>query len=169
MKKILSKKAAKIIRNKKTLEKALGVRITSKGKEITIEGSPEDEYLGQEVIDAINFGFPISSSLAIKNEEKILEFLNIKDHTKRQDLERIRARIIGRGGRGLRTLTNLTECFIEIEGNRVGIIGNPESIKIATEAVISLIKGSKHGNVYKFLEKNKSHLLAEDLGLKRPE
>ena len=66
----------------------------------------------------------------------------------------------------MRTLSNLTNCYLEIKDNEVGIIGNPENIKTATEAIISMIKGSKHGNVYSFLEKNKVKPI-EDLGLKK--
>lgn len=166
MKKILSQKIAKILRNKKKLEKELRLKITNKEKEITIEGNSESEYFGEKVIDAINFGFPLSHSLSIKKENKDFERINIKDHTKSKDLERIRGRIIGKGGKGLKTMSNLTNCYLEIKDNEVGIIGNPEDIKNATEAIISMIKGSKHGNVYSFLEKNKPKPI-HDLGLKK--
>jgi len=166
MKTILSQKIARIIRNKKKLEKILNLKITNRGKEVYIEGSPEDEYFGQKVIDALNFGFPFSAAISIKDEEKDLDFLNIKDHTKRTKLEIIRARLIGKGGKGLKTLSNLTNCDIELKDNEIGIIGNPESIENATEAIISMIKGSKHGNVYSFLERSRIKPI-HDLGLKK--
>jgi len=165
MKKIISQKVARIIRNKKQLEKTLEIKITNRGKEVTIEGDPENEYFGEKVIDALNFGFPFSAAISIKEEEKDLEFLSIKDHTKSQDMERIRGRIIGKGGKGLRTLSNLSNCDIELNENKLGIIGDPENLKIAQEAIISMIKGSKHGNVYNLLEKNRI-MPVDDLGLK---
>ncbi len=167
MKTIHSEKLPRILKNKKRLESKLNVKITNKGQEVSIEGKPEDEYTAEKVIDAINFGFPFSDALLIKDEEAMLEIINIKDHTKRKDLERVRARIIGRGGKTLKTLCKLTRCFFELKDNEVGIIGNPEYIKNAQEAVTSIIKGSKQANVYKLLESNQPQPL-DDLGLKKP-
>ena len=63
------------------------------------EGTPEDEYLAEKVIDALNFGFPFSEALAIRTEDALLEIINIKEHTKRADLPSVRARIIGKDGK----------------------------------------------------------------------
>ena len=94
MKKIFSEKFLRIIKNKKRLEKELNVKITNRGKEVFVEGEPENEYSAEKVIDALNFGFPFEYALLIKKENFILEILNIKDYTKRKDLETIRARIL---------------------------------------------------------------------------
>jgi KH domain-containing protein len=165
METIICEKPARIIKNRKRLEKELNVKITNKGKEITLEGLPEDEYFSEQVIIALEFGFPFSVALLIKNEDHMFEVLNIKAHTHKKDLESIRARIIGTQGRTLKTLHDLTKCYFELKDNHVGIIGEPEYIKNAQEAVISLIRGSKQGNVYSFLEKHQVQPIA-DLGLK---
>ena len=165
MKKIFSEKLPRIIKNKKKLEKELGIKITNRGKEIFIEGEAENEYSAEKVIDALNFGFPFEIALLIKKENFIFEILNIKDYTKRKDLERIRARIIGKGGGTLKTLQNLTKCYFELKDNYVGIVGNPEYIENAQEAIISVIRGAKQSNVYNSLEKNQTKPIV-DLGLK---
>jgi KH domain-containing protein len=165
METIYCEKVPRIIKNKKKLEEELKVKIKNRGKEITIEGKPEDEYIAEKVIDALNFGFPFSIVLLIKKEDNLFEIINIKDHTKRKDLERIRARIIGKKGKALGTLNQLTKCNFELKGNCVGIIGDPEYIENAQEAIISLIKGSKHANVYSHLEKHQVKPVV-DLGLK---
>ena len=126
---------------------------------------PEDEYTAKAVIQALEFGFPFSAAMMIKDSEYTFEVINIKDHTNRKDLERIRARIIGKGGKALKTLHNLTKCYFELKDNSVGIIGDPEYIKNAQEALISLIKGSKHSNIYSHLEKHQIKPVV-DLGLK---
>jgi rRNA processing protein Krr1/Pno1 len=95
----------------------------------------------------------------------MFEIINIKDHTTRKDLGRVRARIIGKSGKTLKTLNTLTQCYFEVKDNCVGIIGDPEYIKNAQEAVIYLIKGSKQSNVYSFLEKHQVKPVF-DLGLK---
>ncbi len=165
MKIIIAEKLPRILKSKKKLETDLNVSITNRGKEVSIKGDPQDEYIAEKVIDAINFGFPFQDALSIKKEELMFERINIKDHTKRKDLERIRARIIGKGGKTLKTLCTLTRCFFEIKDNEVGIIGPPEYIKNAQEAIISIIKGSKQTNVYSFLEKRQVKPII-DLGLK---
>ena len=165
MKIIHSEKLPRILKNKKKLEKELNIKITNKGREVSIQGEPEDEYIAEKVIDSINFGFPFSDVLRIKKEELTFEIINIKDHTKRKDLERIRARIIGRGGKTLKTLCDLTKCFFEIKDNEIGIIGAPEYIKNAQEAIISIVKGAKQSNIYSRLEKNQIQPII-DLGLK---
>ncbi|RLG12719.1 hypothetical protein DRN73_01580 [Candidatus Pacearchaeota archaeon] len=165
MKIIISDKLPRVIKAKKELEKQLKIKITNRGKEVKILGKPEDEYIAEKVIDAINFGFPISTALLIKKEDYLFEILLIKNYTKRHDLERIKARIIGTKGGTLRTLHELTKCFFELKDNEVGIIGDPEYIKNAQEAIISIIRGSKQSNVYNYLEKHQVKPVI-DLGLK---
>ena len=165
MKKIFSEKFQRIIKHKEKLEGNLKVKITNRGKEIFIEGHPKDEYYAEKVIDALNFGFSFPTAILIKKGDFIFEILNIKDYTNRKDLERIKARIIGKGGKTLKVLHDLTECYFELNENNVGIIGVSEYMKNAEEAVISIIKGAKQSNVYNFLEKNREKPVI-DLGLK---
>lgn len=163
---LVSEDISKVIKNKKRLERLLNVKIIIKGEEISVEGIPEDEYAAEKVIDAINFGFPIPIALLIKEEDFLFEILDIKKYTHRKDFETIRARIIGKGGKTLKTLSTLTECHFELKDNNVGIIGSPELIKNASDAVILLIQGSKQANVYTYLEKHQIKPVL-DLGLKR--
>lgn len=165
MKTLIIDKLPRIIKNKARLEKALKVKISNKGKEVTIDGEAEDEYLAEQVLDAINFGFPYAAAISIIEEETLFEIINIKDHTNKNDLEKIRARIIGKGGKTIKTLSEISECFIELKDNQVGIIGHPENIPAIQTAMISLIKGSKQANVYAYLEKHRP-LPILDLGLK---
>lgn len=165
MKIIQSGNIEKISKFQKKIERILGISISLKENEITIEGNAEDEYIAEKVIDAINFGFPVPAALTIKTEDFVFEILNIKDYTPKKDYERIRARIIGSGGKTLKTLNELTECFFEIKENNIGIIGSPEYIKNAHDAIISIIHGSKQANVYSYLEKHHIQPVL-DLGLK---
>lgn len=163
--KLYIEKIPRIVKNKKQLEKSLNLKISNRGKEVYIEGNAEDEYIGEKVLEAINFGFPISHALAIKQKELLFEIINIKDYTKRKDLERIRGRIIGTQGKTLQTISQVGDCFLEIKDNEVGIITSPENIKTIQESIINLIQGSKTSNVYKRLEKSKPDPVL-DLGLK---
>ena len=167
MEKLIVEKIARITKNRKRLEEKLQVKIDNSGKEITVTGNAEDEYIAVKVIEALDFGFPFSIALLILEEELFFEVLSIKNYTRRKDLEIVRARIIGKDGKTLKTLTNLTKCHFELKNNHVGIIGDPEYIRYAQEAVISLIRGAKQGNVYSFLEKHHIEPVF-DLGLKEP-
>ncbi len=165
MKTLIIEKLPRILKNKKKLEKELDIKITNRGKEVFVEGKTLNEYIAEKVLDAIDFGFPIKITLLINSEDYGFQILNIKDYTKRKDFSRIRSRIIGKQGKTLATLSQLTKCFFELKGNEVGIIGHPEQIKTAQDSVIELIRGSKQANVYKRLEKHKP-LPILDLGLK---
>lgn len=165
MKTIIIEDLPKILKIKRKLEKALEIKITTSEKNLVIDGTPENEYFAEKVIEAINFGFPYSHAIEIKNVGSMFEILNIKNYTPRKDFAIIRGRIIGKDGKTLKTLTGLTNCHFEINLNSIGIIGLPEEIKIAREGLISLIRGSKQANVYSFLEKHRAEIPV-DLGLK---
>lgn len=154
-----------ILKNKRKLERALSVKIIQKDREFILEGTPENEYVARKVIDAVLFGFRIPVALLIKEEDAMFEVLNIKEFTKRKDMETIRARIIGKGGKVLKTLSSLADCNIALKDNSVGIICSPENLQNAQNAIISIIQGSKHANVYSFLEKHHAQPVL-DLGLK---
>ena len=165
MKTIICDKLPRITKNKARLEKLLNIKITTKGKEVSISGNPEDEYIAEKVIDALNFGFPFSTAMSIKKDDTEFEIINIKDHTKTHNLERVRGRIIGKAGKTLKTISTLSNCHFEIKDNQVGIIGHPEHLKNAQDAIISIAKGTKQSNIYKFLENHHPEPVL-DLGLK---
>jgi KH domain-containing protein len=167
MKNIVVDKLPRIIKAKKKLENSLNIKITNRGKEVQIKGTPEQEYIAEKVVEALDFGFPVSSALSIKEQDNVFEVISIKNYTTRQDLERIRARIIGTKGKTLKTLSQLTNCDFEIKGNEIGIIGSPELMQNAQNSIISLIKGTKQSNIYSYLEKHRPEPIL-DLGLKEP-
>ena len=139
--KILSEQIGRIIKSKKRLEEALNLKITNRGKEVSIVGSPEDEYIGQKVIDAINFGFLSSTALLIKTEENVFEILNIKKYTRRKDMKTVRGRLIGTGGRTLKTLTDLSNSHVELKDNQLGIIAPANNIEAIQNGIILIIQG----------------------------
>ena len=166
MKTIISEKIARIIKNKKRLEKELNIKISNNGKEVSLSGEPVDEYVAEKVLEALNLGFPLEIALLIKEEDYTFEVLNIRDFTKKKDFSRIRARIIGKEGKTLRTLNNLTNCNFEVLDKEIGIVGDAENIEAARQSVISLIQGAKQSNVYAYLEKHHPQPIF-DLGLKK--
>ena len=165
MRTITIDKIPRLIKLRRKLEHELNVKISNQGKEFSVDGSAEDEYIAEKVLEAINMGFPLANALLIKNEDFVFEMIKIKHHTKRKDISTIKARIIGKKGMTLRILSNLTGCFFEIKDYEIGIIGHVEHIKSAQDAITSLIRGSKQSNVYTKLERFQPIPIL-DLGLK---
>lgn len=153
MQEIYCENIKKLMQNKNKLEKQLSIKITNQGKNVFVSGQPENEYIALKVIEAIDLGFSVERALLLKNEDVCLQILSIKNITKKKNLEEIRARIIGTHGRTLKTLCNLSNCFIELYDNQIGIIGNTEDIEDAVQGITCLIQGSKQGNVYGKLER----------------
>lgn len=155
MKQIFIKSARKIIQNKEELEDKLGIKISVKGTTTTISGEESNEYFAERVLLALDFPFLIEDALLLKREDFMFEVINIKEFTRRHDLEVIKGRIIGKKGKSLKVLEDLSDCVFELKDNSVAIIGPGDKMDLARQAVISLIKGSKHGNVYSYLERNR--------------
>ena len=155
MQEIYIENIKEILRNKGNLEKQLSIKLTNKGKNVFVDGKAENEYIALEVLDAVRAGFSVDRALQLKQDNMILQTVHIKDVTKRNDLERIRARIIGKRGKTLKTLHNLTECDLAINNNEIGIIGPADEMEDAVQSVVSLIQGSKQGNVYSRLERQR--------------
>ena len=59
---LICDKILRIIKARKKLEQSLKLKINIEGKKITLSGNPEDEYLGEKVIQALDFGFPFSEA-----------------------------------------------------------------------------------------------------------
>ncbi len=155
MQEIYIENIRKVLQNKGTIEQQLNIKITNKGKNLFIEGNADNEYTALQIMQAINLGFSVEKALLLNNENIILQEIHIKDITKRNDLERVRARIIGTQGKTLKTLNNLTDCEFSLSDNKVGIIGDAEKIEEAVQALESLVHGSKQGNVYSRIEREK--------------
>jgi ribosomal RNA assembly protein len=162
---IYAQNLREIINNKDKIERELKVKISNQGRNIFIDGPAENEYLTLRIIEAINLGFSLEKALSLKNEEMILHIINIRDVTRRKDLERIRARLIGSQGKTKNNMENLSDCLISIHDNMVGIIGEIGCINETIIAVKLIIQGSKQGNVYTRLEKKKKErrLKPEDI------
>ena len=153
MKTLYIKSARKVIQHRKELEDRLRVKITVRGTNISISGKEINEYFASRVLEAMDYPFLVEDALLLKDEDYLFEVIDIKDHTYRSDLGVIKGRIIGRSGKTLKVLGDLTGCEVVVKDNHVAIIGKAENIKHAQQAIISLIKGSKQGNVYRTLER----------------
>ncbi len=132
--------------------------IDSKEGDVFIKG--EDAlglYSSREVIKAIGRGFNPEIALLLLKPDYAYEVITLTDYTKgsKNTLIRIKGRVIGKEGKARGIIEELTECNITVYGKTIGIIGLAENTSVARRAIESLITGSKHANVYKWLEKKR--------------
>ena len=101
MQEIYVENLKEVLRSKFRLQKELEIKLTNKGKNVFVNGPANKEFIAIEVLEAIILGFSADRALELTQDGFMLQTVHIKDITKRHDLERVRARIIGTQGRTL--------------------------------------------------------------------
>jgi ribosomal RNA assembly protein len=153
MEKLYMKNARKVIQNKKQIENILKVKLEIKAGIVTIEGAAEKELIALSALEAIDLGFTLPLALELRLDDFAFEKIPIKNIiSRKRDLSQVRARIIGTKRRALDQIEYLTGCDIVLHENIVAIIGRTDDVKQAAYALRKLIAGSKHANVYAYLE-----------------
>lgn len=145
---------------KKILEDRTSTRISVDSKEgiVRVEGDNAPFLLrGVEVIQAINRGFsPERAFMLLDDEDLLLDMIDLSGMTDNpRQLERLRGRIIGKDGRSREQIEHMTDCEISVFGKTVALIGLPDQIKIARNAIDMLLQGLPHDVVYGFLERKR--------------
>jgi len=148
---------------KKEIESASGctLEITAEG-DVAING--KDALLlftTREIVHAIARGFNPKIALLLLKTDYVFELLDLKDLAgkSKNNLERIKGRVIGKGGKSREEIERLTDTNISVYGKTIGIIGLMDNVALARQAVAMLLEGSMHKTVYHFLEKKKKEML----------
>lgn len=117
---------------------------------------PFKNYIAKLIINAIGRGFSPEIAFYLLREENGLEIIYLPDvlGKNKDKIIRQRSRLIGSQGKSKKTIESLTNTNISVYGKTVAIIGPLENILHARKAIEKLIQGSKHGNVYRWLETN---------------
>lgn len=141
------------------------IGVDSKEGDIIITGEDAIKlFAAKEIVHAIGRGFNPDVARMLINQDYGFEIISISDYTKtKNDLKRLKGRIIGQEGKARRVLEELTDAHVCVYGKTVGIIGDITGVAVARKAVESLLSGSPHRNVYKWLEKQKSHSIKKEL------
>ncbi len=140
------------------------IKITNDGY-VTVEGEDSFEILkAMNVIKAIGRGFNPQTAFRLLKDEYVFDIIDITDYARTKNaLIRLRGRVIGTKGKAKRTIQELTETDIVIYGKTVGIIGFPENVALAREAIIKLLEGAMHSTVYHFLERERKKMKIDKL------
>ena len=148
---------------KKEIEETTGnnLDITTEG-DVTITGDDGlSLYTTKEIVKAIARGFNPKIALLLLKPDYAFELIEMKDIAgkSKATLERLKGRVIGKGGKSREEIERLTDCNISIYGKTIGIIGETMQVAMARQAVAMLLQGSMHKTVYTFLEKKKKEML----------
>ncbi len=133
------------------------IHIDSKEGDIVLKGTDSvNLYLLKDVIKAVARGFNPEIALRLLKQDFVLELISMSDFIKSKDgMIRLKGRVIGKGGKARETIEELTDCSISVYGKTIAIIGFCDHVAICKRAVESLLAGSPHASIYKWLEKNR--------------
>jgi len=149
-------------KTKDEIEAATGTTldIDSKEGDVKIKGDePIALFSTREIVKAIGRGFNPDIGMLLLKVDFLFDVVNIMEFAKtKNDLVRLRGRVIGQEGKSRRMIEELSECNISVFGKTVGIIGRADYVPVARKAVESLLSGSPHSNVYKYLEKQRREM-----------
>jgi len=144
---------------KRLIERETKTELEIDSEDGTIEIKGKDAlllYLAREIIRAIGRGFNPDVALQLLKQDYAFELISLNDYARNpNDYERLRGRVIGEGGKSRRTIEELTGISICVFGKTAGIIGPADDISDARRAIESLLSGSPHAHVYKWLEKRR--------------
>ncbi|NND87118.1 MAG: RNA-binding protein [Nitrosopumilus sp.] len=111
-------------------------------------------FKAMEIVTAIGRGFSPENALTLLKGENALHIIDLREFAGKSNanVERIKGRIIGEGGRARRNMENLSSTHISVYGKTVSIIGDASKLRLAVDAISSISSGSMHGAVYDRLE-----------------
>ena len=107
-----------------------------------------------EIVTAIGRGFSPENAMTLLDGENTLHVIDLREFVGKSNanVERIKGRIIGEGGRARKNMENLTNTHISVYGRTVSIIGDSSKLRLAVDAISALSSGGMHGAVYDKLE-----------------
>jgi len=146
-------------RTRRAIAQATGatVEIDAEDGEVTLTSTETDPLAAmkaRDVVLAIGRGFAPERAMRLTREDQFLGILDIKLATGRRNkaaLRRIRARVIGAGGKARARIEELSGCWMSVYGSTVALIGDEEQLERASRAVELLLHGSEHSTVFHLL------------------
>ena len=149
---------------KEEIEKRLGVKLKINSSDGTViinlekppheGGDPTSLFKARDIVTAIARGFSPERAFKLFEDNTFLSVVDISEYVGRSanNLVRVRARLIGTGGKTRRIIEENCHVDISIYGDTVAIIGYYDDVKAAEEAILALIKGAPHGAVYRMVD-----------------
>lgn len=141
------------------VERAAGVKIKLSEEDAEIEAAenPGSEWEAEQVLLALEAGFPSKQALKLMKEDYFMEKIDLGQafHGNEAQVTRYKARVIGTEGKAKKKIEEITGAFIAVGDESIAVIGKFGELKDAKEAVTRLLEGAPHANVFHFLERKK--------------
>lgn len=142
---------------KKELEEQTNTKINIDSQEGDVQLVGTDSvqlYLLKDIIKAVGRGFNPEIASRLFKQDYVLELLQLSDFVKSQNQTiRLKGRVIGKAGKARETIEEFTDTNISVYGKTVAIIGFCDNVSVCKRALESLLAGSPHATIYKWLEK----------------
>src|SRR3989344_7259721 len=122
-------------------------------------------YSAREIIRAIARGFNPEVARNLLKPDYVFEIVDVSEYVgkSKEAMLRLKGRVIGKEGKTRHLIEELAECNISVFGKTISIIGTAESAANARRAIESLLRGSTHANVYKWLERRRREMKKKSL------
>jgi ribosomal RNA assembly protein len=145
------------------------VRVDTEGEVFIEDEGAKDPVMSLKAVDiikAIGRGFSPERALRLMGEDEYLEIMDIDDYVGKghDQLQRMRARVIGTGGKTRRIIEDMSGVDLSVYGDTVAIIGNSIQLPIGRTAVDMVLSGSEHATVYRYLERKRATLKIMEMG-----
>jgi len=108
----------------------------------------------KNIIQAIGHGISPEKALkAFREEDATLHVIDLRYvlGNSRNNLVRVKGRLIGERGKARKLIEELTNTAISISDHTVAIVGKLENVEVARRAIEMLISGRPHSVVWKYL------------------
>jgi ribosomal RNA assembly protein len=123
-------------------------------------GDPVKGLKGPDIVTAIGRGFAPEDALRLLDDDMMMfDVVDIDAAARnKNDLRRMKGRLIGEDGRTRELMEELTGASVTIYGSTLAIIGGPQQVDAVREAAEMILDGAPHGAVYSFLERRRNEL-----------